>query len=102
MNYNQAVRKLGVHGHDMFDTADLYEGKNFNMVLTHLNALAHLCETLPGYKGPTIEDTSQAKNLYGDSLLGKLTLSVFTNVRERNNYRRRLSRHVFYRGTSDH
>jgi hypothetical protein len=70
MRYNQAVRQLGVHGHDMFDTADLYEGKNFNMILTHLNALAHLCESLPGYKGPTIEDTSQAKNLYGDSLLG--------------------------------
>jgi len=70
--YCLAVRNLGIPGPDMFDTTDLFEGKNFNMVLTNLNALANLCQTLPGYTGPIIQDTSKAKNLYGDSLLGNI------------------------------
>lgn len=73
MNYNKAVRSLGVHGHDMFDTADLYEAKNFNMVLTHLNALAHLCESLPGYTGPTIEVSTPYQHLtHSERILHKL------------------------------
>eukprot|EP01126_Amoeba_proteus_P039420 TRINITY_DN4154_c0_g1_i2.p1 TRINITY_DN4154_c0_g1~~TRINITY_DN4154_c0_g1_i2.p1 ORF type:complete len:383 (-),score=85.24 TRINITY_DN4154_c0_g1_i2:1009-2157(-) len=74
MNYNKAIKGLGVQSQNMFDTGDLYEGKNFNIVLNHLNVVAIFLEGLPDYVGPTIADTSQAKCLYGDSLKGVIVV----------------------------
>lgn len=70
--YLHQIQAYGVSSSDLFDISDLYDGKNINMVLTHINALANLCEAKPDWKGPFIANTSQAKNLLGDALLGTL------------------------------
>lgn len=49
--YLKGVTAYGVGSSDLFDTSDLFEEKNVNMVLTHINALAKLAETKPGYTG---------------------------------------------------
>lgn len=49
--YLKGVAAYGVASSDLFDTPDLFEEKNLNMVLTHINALAKLAESKPGYNG---------------------------------------------------
>ena len=56
---------------ELFDSSDLFEAKDIMLVLTHLNTLAKLAVTLPGYKGPGIANTRNAKNMLGVALLGK-------------------------------
>lgn len=38
--YLKAAAAFGIQSSDLFDVADLFEEKNVNMVLTHINALA--------------------------------------------------------------
>lgn len=88
--YIKSVKEFGVIAENMFDISDLFEGKNFNMVLIHINSLAHLCqENNPGLF-PKIADTSQAKNLLAEQLKGgDLTIDeeredVFTEEEKKN------------------
>jgi len=45
---------FGMPTTDVFQTVDLYEGKNITAVLTNLHTLGRLCSKLPGYTGPSI------------------------------------------------
>jgi hypothetical protein len=75
--YTKSVKDLGVNANDMFDISDLFEHKNFTMVLTHINALAHLCESsIAGWSYPKMADTSQAKNLLAEQLKGIYLLLI--------------------------
>jgi len=45
---------FGMPTTDVFQTVDLYEGKNMTAVVSNLHALGRLCSKLPGYSGPSI------------------------------------------------
>jgi len=49
-NYLRAAAALGLRKEDLFDVPDLFEARNVNMVIQHLQALAQTIAKRPGYK----------------------------------------------------
>lgn len=50
--YCAACKELGVPGHDMFSTVDLYEENNMAQVVINLNALGRAAQKIPEFAGP--------------------------------------------------
>ena len=50
--YLKACVELGVRPFEMFQTVDLFENKNFGAVLTNLQSVGRVAQSLPGYSGP--------------------------------------------------
>lgn len=64
-NYLTAVAALGVPGHDMFSTVDLYEartGQQWQSVLINLHSLGRVMQRRPGYSGPALGAKLAKKN----------------------------------------
>eukprot|EP01102_Stenamoeba_stenopodia_P002074 TRINITY_DN1183_c0_g1_i3.p1 TRINITY_DN1183_c0_g1~~TRINITY_DN1183_c0_g1_i3.p1 ORF type:complete len:972 (-),score=248.68 TRINITY_DN1183_c0_g1_i3:126-3041(-) len=67
--YKQACEKLGLKQTDLFVTADLFEEKNTNTVLSHIHVFAKFVQKLEGYQGPIIENSAKARNLFSETLV---------------------------------
>ena len=52
-SYTDACRRLGVPEADLFDTVDLFEGKNMNAVVRNLHSLGRVAQQ-QGFSGPTL------------------------------------------------
>lgn len=57
-----AIRNMGVRNTDLFQTVDLYEGKNIPKVVECLYMFASVAQTVPGYRGPAIGTKLAEKN----------------------------------------
>jgi len=68
-SYLKACRELGMRNTDLFDTPDLFDSKNVNLVITHLHVLGKFVKKVPGYTGPVIEDSLDSRNLFSASLV---------------------------------
>lgn len=60
--YLAACRSLGMNEVDMFDTQDLYEGKNMLAVVDHLFSLGAFSRTVKGFSGPYLGVKHSTKN----------------------------------------
>ena len=52
-SYTDACRRLGVPEADLFDTVDLFEGKNMLAVVCNLHSLGRVAQQR-GFSGPTL------------------------------------------------
>lgn len=68
-HYLKACIDLGLHQQDMFNTSDLFNEKNVNLVINSIHVFAHFIEKLPNYNGPRIENPQTARNLFSASLV---------------------------------
>ncbi|KAJ3199142.1 hypothetical protein HDU82_000693 [Entophlyctis luteolus] len=59
----QAAEKLGVNKHELFQTVDLYEGKNMVQVVDSMYALSR-CAEAKGYRGQRIGPKLAEKKEY--------------------------------------
>lgn len=67
-HFLKACTELGLHQQDLFNTSDLFNEKNINLVINSIHVFAHFIEKLPNYSGPKIENP-QARNLFSASLV---------------------------------
>lgn len=68
-HYLKAINGIGIRYPDLFETPDLYEKKNLNLVITHIHVVAHWIEkTVENYSGPKIQDSSQVKTLWAKAM----------------------------------
>ena len=68
-HYLKAINGIGIQSSDLFETPDLYEKKNLNLVITHIHVVAHWIEkTVENYYGPKIQDSSQVKTLWAKAM----------------------------------
>jgi len=67
-NYLKACVSMGLPKTDLFDTPDLYDKKNLNLVILHIHVLARFVANMEGYTGPKIDDSSRIRTLYSSSL----------------------------------
>lgn len=67
--YISFCQKLGLKDVDLFETADLFVERNLNNVINHIHILAHFLEKQPGWNGPQIQDTRDAKSLFSATLV---------------------------------
>jgi hypothetical protein len=68
-HYLKACSELGLHQQDLFNTSDLFNEKNVNLVINSIHVFAHFIEKLPNYDGPRIENPQTARNLFSASLV---------------------------------
>jgi hypothetical protein len=73
--YLQACKELGLRDSDLFNTSDLFNEKNMNLVINNIHILAHFVEKLPDFNGPKIEVT-QTRNLFSASLVESDATSI--------------------------
>ena len=57
----KACEGLGLHASDQFNTTDLFNGKNLNLVISHIHVLANRVKKIPDYKGPQMEEEDISK-----------------------------------------
>ena len=82
-NYLKACIALGLPKTDLFDTPDLWDKKNMNLVINNIHLLAKHVETkVEGYSGPKIDDTSQVRTLYSSALSEKQLSSIMSTEDE--------------------
>jgi len=69
--YLKGCKALGVPVTDLFDTPDLYEERNINLVINHVHSLAAFVKKTEslGFSGPFIEDSKDVKTLFAASLV---------------------------------
>jgi hypothetical protein len=69
--YLKACESLGMRGSDLFNTSDLFNEKNINLVISNIHVLAKYVKKIPDYTGPhmELEDISKTRNLFSESLL---------------------------------
>jgi hypothetical protein len=57
----KACEKLGMRDTDLFNTPDLFEERNMNLVTSSIHVLAKCVSKLPDYKGPQMEAEDKSK-----------------------------------------
>lgn len=67
-HYLKACAAFGLRNSDLFDTTDLFEAKKMSIVLSHIVVLGNTVKKLDTWRGPVIEDSKHAKNLWAESL----------------------------------
>eukprot|EP00339_Tiarina_fusa_P001689 CAMPEP_0116999016 /NCGR_PEP_ID=MMETSP0472-20121206/1886_1 /TAXON_ID=693140 ORGANISM="Tiarina fusus, Strain LIS" /NCGR_SAMPLE_ID=MMETSP0472 /ASSEMBLY_ACC=CAM_ASM_000603 /LENGTH=550 /DNA_ID=CAMNT_0004698343 /DNA_START=38 /DNA_END=1686 /DNA_ORIENTATION=+ len=83
-NYLKACITLGLPKTDLFDTPDLWDKKNMNLVINNIHILAkHVENKLEGYTGPKIDDSSQVRTLYSSALSEKQLSTIMGEDVER-------------------
>lgn len=68
-NYIKACFSIGLQPTDLFDTPDLYDEKNINLVISSIHILAKHVAKSENYNGPKIRDTKQVKTLFSASII---------------------------------
>jgi hypothetical protein len=65
-SYLEACKRppISMSGLQLFETSDLFKGKDAGAVLTHLTQLATELGKRKDYRGPKLEDISQEKSLF--------------------------------------
>jgi len=58
----RACRDFGVAEHDLFETVDLFEEKDLNVVLTCVSSLGRAVQKIPGYNGPVLGPKESTSN----------------------------------------
>ena len=51
-HYIDACAQLGVPAQDLFQTVDLYEGRDMQAVVRNVHSLGRVAQTLPSFEGP--------------------------------------------------
>jgi len=68
-HFLKACSELGLHQQDLFNTSDLFNERNVNLVINSIHVFAHFIEKLQNYNGAKIENPQTARNLFSASLV---------------------------------
>ena len=82
-NYIKACISLGLPKTDLFDTPDLYDKKNMNVVINNIHLLAHHVAKSKDYCGPKIANSSNVRTLYSSALSTKQFSSILNDQSDR-------------------
>ena len=58
-----ACERFGLSASELFDTIDLYQEKNINLVINNIHALAKTAKNRPGYNLPIMEEEDRSKTV---------------------------------------
>ncbi|GAM18668.1 hypothetical protein SAMD00019534_018430 [Acytostelium subglobosum LB1] len=76
-NYLNGCRSLGLKPSDLFNTSDLYEEKNINLVISNIHVLANHATKMFGSAVPSIKSISQSNFTAQNKLYASLVHSRF-------------------------
>lgn len=68
--YLKACSTLGLADIDLFETSDLFNEKNINLVINNIHVLAAHVQKQGNWKGPLMRDVRDAKSLFSATLTG--------------------------------
>lgn len=77
--YLQACKTLGMKENAVFNTVDLYDGKDPAQVLNNINNLALFASSQPGYRGPSFKGKGEPTNTIDSSKYVIFLMSI-TNL----------------------